>query len=50
VAANLADAKFEGGAANWLDLRGTFGTSLDDALLGKKSAEETLKALEQQSK
>lgn len=50
VAANLDDAKFEGGAANWLDLRGTFGTSLDDALLGKKSAQETLKALEQQSK
>lgn len=50
VAANLGDAKFEGGAANWLELRGTFGTSLDDALLGKKSVQETLSALEKQSK
>jgi multiple sugar transport system substrate-binding protein len=50
VAANLGDARFEGGAANWLELRGTWGTSLDDALLGKKSPQETLTALEQQSK
>ena len=50
VAANLDDAVFEGGAANWLDLRNPFGAALDDALLGKKTAQEVLKVLEQQSK
>ena len=50
VASHLGDAQFEGGAANWLELRGAFGTSLDDAMLGKKSVQETLTSLEQQSK
>jgi multiple sugar transport system substrate-binding protein len=36
---------FEGGPANWLDVRGQFGTALDDALLGKKSSQEVLDQL-----
>lgn len=50
AAENLDDAVFEGGTANWLDLRNTFGTALDEALLGDKSAQEVLTSLEQQSK
>jgi multiple sugar transport system substrate-binding protein len=45
AAGNLGDAVFEGGPANWLDVRGQFGTALDDVLLGKKTSQEVLDQL-----
>ena len=48
-AANLGQASFEGGAANWLDMRPKFDSGLDDALLGKKSSQDVLNSLKQQS-
>jgi len=47
AAKNLGDAVFEGGPANWLDVRGQLGTALDDALLGKKTSQEVLDQLAQ---
>jgi multiple sugar transport system substrate-binding protein len=47
AAANLDDAMFEGGPSNWLDVRGQFGTAIDDALLGKKTSQEVLDQLAQ---
>lgn len=35
IYANLDDAVFEGGPANWLDIRGNFGSVLDAIVLGK---------------
>lgn len=48
-AANLGQASFEGGSANWLDMRPKFDSGLDDALLGKKSSQDVLTSLQQQS-
>lgn len=47
AAANLGDATFEGGAANWLEMRPKFDSGLDDALLGKKSSQDVLTSLQQ---
>lgn len=46
---NLDVAVFEGGAQNWLDLRTTFDTALDQAILGDRSAEDVLAELAEKS-
>lgn len=48
--AHLSASVFEGGATNWLDLRGKFDTELDQAILGQKSVDAVLSDLAQQSK
>jgi multiple sugar transport system substrate-binding protein len=50
VAANLSHAAYEGGAANWLEVRKSFNSGLDEALLGKRPAEEVLSSLAALSK
>ncbi|NGN82801.1 extracellular solute-binding protein [Arthrobacter silviterrae] len=50
VSENLNHAVFEGGAANWLEVRNSFNSGFDEALLGKRSAEEVLTSLAAQSK
>jgi multiple sugar transport system substrate-binding protein len=50
VSANLDHAVYEGGAANWLELRNTFNSSLDEALLGKRPVQDVLSSLAAQSK
>ncbi|MDJ0334064.1 extracellular solute-binding protein [Salinibacterium sp. G-O1] len=47
---NLQFVVFEGGAANWLDLRDSFNTELDKALLGQGSSADILKGLAEKSK
>ncbi len=47
--ANLEYVVFEGGAANWLDLRNEFNTQLDLALLGQDSAQNVLDFLASES-
>lgn len=44
--ANLGDSVFEGGPDNWLDVRASFGPALDEALLGRTSAEDALAGIE----
>ncbi|MEO7017759.1 MAG: extracellular solute-binding protein [Leifsonia sp.] len=48
--ANLSHVVFEGGTANWLDLRNEFGTDLDQALLGKATTADVLAKLAADSK
>lgn len=50
VSQNLPHAVFEGGAANWLEVRNSFNSGIDEALLGKRSAEDVLSGLAAQSK
>ncbi|WP_415854565.1 extracellular solute-binding protein [Sinomonas sp. G460-2] len=50
VTANLSHAVYEGGAKNWLEVRNSFNTALDEAILGKRPAKEVLDALAAQSK
>lgn len=50
VSENLKYAVYEGGAANWLEVRNSFNSGIDEAILGKKSAEDVLSALAAQSK
>jgi multiple sugar transport system substrate-binding protein len=50
VAANLSHAAYEGGAANWLEVRKSFNSGLDEVLLGKRPAKEVLSSLAAQSK
>lgn len=50
VSANLDSAIYEGGATNWLEVRNSFNSSLDDVLLGKRNAKDVLAALADQSK
>lgn len=47
--ANLDASVFEGGATNWLELRGTFGTELDQAITGQKNVTDVLASLASQS-
>ncbi|GAA1946532.1 extracellular solute-binding protein [Microbacterium aquimaris] len=47
--ANLDKVVFEGGAANWLDLRDTFNTELQKALLEEASSVEVLEYLAAES-
>ncbi|MBT2553929.1 extracellular solute-binding protein [Arthrobacter sp. ISL-5] len=50
VAANLSHAAYEGGATNWLEVRKSFNSGLDEVLLGKRTAEEVLSSLAALSK
>ncbi|MCP8999877.1 extracellular solute-binding protein [Pseudarthrobacter sp. RMG13] len=50
VAENLSHAAYEGGASNWLEVRKSFNSGLDEALLGKRPAEEVLSSLAALSK
>ncbi|GAA3634762.1 ABC transporter substrate-binding protein [Microbacterium awajiense] len=49
VYANLDKVVFEGGAANWLDLRDTFNTELEKALLEESSTADVLAYLAAES-
>lgn len=50
VTDNLQHAVFEGGAANWLEVRNSFNSGLDEVLLGKRNADEVLSSLAAASK
>lgn len=50
VSENLKHAIYEGGAANWLEVRNSFNSGIDEVLLGKKPAETVLNQLASQSK
>jgi multiple sugar transport system substrate-binding protein len=49
AAGALNDAVFEGGSADWLQVRSTFGNELDKTLLGKEDAQSVLNRLAQSS-
>jgi multiple sugar transport system substrate-binding protein len=46
TSSHLSDAIYEGGPANWLDVRNIFGPTIDDVLLGKISAQDGLDKIE----
>jgi multiple sugar transport system substrate-binding protein len=48
--AHLKDAIYEGGPANWLDVRAIFGPTIDDVLLGKISAQAGLDTIAAKAK
>lgn len=50
TSSHLKDAIYEGGPANWLDVRNVFGPTIDDVLLGKISAKDGLDKIAQQAK
>ena len=50
VSAHLDSVVFEGGAANWLDLRNELATQLDNAITGAAPIDQTLQNLADQSK
>jgi multiple sugar transport system substrate-binding protein len=43
---NLVNAIYEGGPANWLDIRSVFGPTIDEVILGDLPAEEGLARIE----
>ncbi len=50
TSSHLKDAIYEGGPANWLDVRNVFGPTIDDVLLGKISAQAGLDSIAAKAK
>ncbi|MFC4948588.1 extracellular solute-binding protein [Pseudonocardia sp. GCM10023141] len=50
IAGGLENAVYEGGSANWLEMRGNFDTQLSQAILGQKDAGKVLANLAGQSR
>ena len=46
---NLDNAIYEGGPANWLEVRSIFGPTIDEVLVGDLSAEEALERIENEA-
>ncbi|WP_150309214.1 extracellular solute-binding protein [Planctomonas psychrotolerans] len=46
---NLDNGIYEGGPANWLEVRSIFGPTIDEVLLGQTSAEDALERIESEA-